>query len=629
MSEKIKIPEADVDEAFMNKFVERFNLKRLAELAEKEEKTTKHIYLKEKGRELFDQGVKNPKPRLGKGMEYEKCYPETIKYLNDNIFMSDKGVYYMNSISDDGLIMPKEMTKEQLTNYKNKFPDDIRVYFEKYNLDTYHVVVNQNKPKIYEVNGIKYLNLFQGYKFDGVKRNDKVCKDNTDKVKFIWDHIKNIWCNKDDIYFKEIKNWICTLIAGKRKLKTAIYLKGKMGIGKGKIVDLLSWIIGSLNCLTLTTEHAFTGQFNGQLAAKTFVNLNEIINDHSDFVSLYNRLKPWITDDVMVFRDLYSKPIQLQNLCSFILTGNHDMFKLENNTGDDRRFIILQSCDTVQIDEYNTKLHNYCIEDDRVKEAFYWDCVDNYDSNYNEQITIKKLPLTDTKKQMIQKTLSIVTRYLKDRLEDGDFFCQRYKKKELYEDYCTWKKARETDKKIGPQNRNDFYTSLIDGEYKNIVLMKKAKIEGVAYNDVIVFDGKKLYSFMMKKGYISKYDDIHDNYITEIIQVDDKPITKTLEMEYWELEQQKNEIDEKQFIIEMKMAGVYNEFMRRKDLKEDPIEYGIEPKEQSVKVEKVKVKRIIPAQAQAVVLDEESKQNVNNTCKKLNKLFGEKFFVEF
>lgn len=170
MSEKIQLKEADVDEGFMKTFVESFHLKKLADLAEEEEDTIKRAYLQKKAQELQDMGVKNPKPILYKRQDYEKCYPKSIKYLNENIFMSDTGVYYMNSINQDGMVMPKEMTKEQLNNFKSKFPNDIRVYFEKHCLDVYHVVVNLEKPRIYEKNEISYLNLFQA--IDLTAKND-------------------------------------------------------------------------------------------------------------------------------------------------------------------------------------------------------------------------------------------------------------------------------------------------------------------------------------------------------------------------------------------------------------------------------------------------------------------------
>lgn len=629
---KSEVDIVDIDENLMKKFVERFSLKKLAELAEEEEETTKRVYTQKKCDELRDMGVKNPKPILCKSKEYELCYPKTIKYLNENIFMSDTGVYYISSTSDDGVIMPKEMTKDQLTNFKLKFPNDIRTYFEKYSLNVYHIVVNQQMPRIYEKNDVLYLNLFQGYKFDGKQRNKEICDKNKDKVKFIWDHIHKIWCNNNDIYFKEIKNWICALLVGKRKLKTAIYLKGKMGIGKGKICDLLTWIIGNLNCITLINEHAFTGQFNGQLAGKTFVNLNEIVNSHDDFVSLYNRLKAWITDDMMTFRDLYSKPICLQNLCSFILSGNHDMFKLENGSGNDRRFIIVDTSDNMPNDDYLSKLNEYCITDDKVKEAFYWDCVDNYDVNYNEQISIKKLPISQTKQTMILKTLSIVTQYLKDRLIDPDFFIDPFVKRHFHADYLSWHQARQKIMKTrNPVNAHDFFTELMR-DYKEVFIEKdQIRVKGVPTKNVLLCNAQSLFSFMDKKGYISKHDEINEIYksVKKVEDVKEKNIYSSIETEYWELERQKLELQDKQDVLEMKMNGTYLDFMRMQDQKNDPLEYGINEVEQKIEPKKeLIIKRIIKPKTEPV-LDEESKKNINDACKKLNAFFKQDFFIEY
>lgn len=629
-----KVEVADVNEEYMNNFKECFSLQKLRELADDEEEKIKNPYIQKKMCDMQKQGFKG-KTSLYKKEEYELCYPKTIKYLKENIFMSDTAVFYINSMSADKAIMPKEMSKDQVNNYKTKFPEDIKVYFEKHYLDVYHVVINQNKPRVYEEESIKYLNLFQGYKFDGKVRDQKLCDDNKDKVKFIWEHIRNVWCNGNEIYYKEVRNWICALIVGRRKMKTAIYLKGMMGIGKGKICELLSWIIGTVNTLTLTTEDPFKGQFNGELAGKTFVNLNEIVNSHEDFVSLYNRLKPWITDPFIRFRDLFSKPIMLANLSSFILTGNHDMFKLENN-GSDRRFIILDSKDTLNSDEYNTKLDEYCVQDDKVKEAFYWSCVDNYDPKYNEQISIKTLPMSETKKMMVLKTLSIMTQYLKCKLEDSEFFNQPMLKSDFYANYSEWYKSQNNKKE--PPKKDIFYTELLDREYKSFIKYKKARVNGNP-NNYICTEPSKLYAYMEQKGYISKYDDIAERYKCD---VKPQPKNKSFVTEYWELEikkleleMQKMEIEDMQHVLQMKMLGVYDDYtkryekiMERQEQENDELEYGIVPVQQTIEQT---IEQTITApktiKSSSYELDSQSKKNIINTTKKLNEYFNKDFFT--
>jgi hypothetical protein len=632
---KTQVATADVNDDLMKMFKHCFNLETLVDLADEEEQTTKQKWIRKQKKKLKELGVESTKEvLLKKRRDYEKAYPQTIEYLTNNIFLSDQGAYYINSVNEDGIVMPKEIQDQALNKFKAKFPNDIKTYFEKHCLKVYHIVVSPTDPRIFQRKEINCLNLFQGYKFDGKERKQELCDKMKDGVGFIWQHIFKMWCNSNVRFFQEIKNWVCALIAGRRKMRTAIYLKGKMGIGKGKIVDFLTSIIGHLNCLILNTEHAFTGQFNGQLAGKTLVNLNEIVSTHDEFVSLYNRLKPWVTDDYMSFRDLYSKPIVLKNLCSFILTGNHDMFKIENNTGNDRRFIIVDSCDTLQSNEYYTNLDLFT-KNEAVQEAFYWDCVDKYDPNYNEQISIKSLPITETKQNMILKTLSTVTQFLKSRMEEnGDYFNNPFKKSGLYSEYLCWHKARLCNfKNRSPYNLHDFCTNLLD-EYKDVIQMKQVRINKVPTKDCFIIDGKKLYAFMKKKGYISKFDEIADAYKTteELKETPAQPEPEnnatSFEVEYWTLELQKLELQMKQDVLEMKMLNLYDEFLeaklKQRDVKElddDPLEYGIKHK---IEVEE-KIEKVVES-----VLSDESKQNLSHNRKMLNAFLGQDLFsVDF
>ena len=627
-----KVSNADCNNDFMKMFKHSFNLEILVDLADDEEITTKQKWIQKQKKKLKELGIDSKEVHLKKRRDYEKAYPKTIEYLTNNIFLSDQGTYYINAINEDGIVMPKEIQDQALNKFKAKFPNDIKTYFEKHCLKVYHIVVSPTEPRIFEKKGINYLNLFQGYKFDNKERNEKICLKMKDSVDFIWHHIYKMWCNSNEKYYNEIKNWICALIAGKRKMRTAIYLKGKMGIGKGKIVDFLSSIIGHLNCLILNTEHTFTTQFNGQLAGKTLVNLNEIVSTHDEFISLYNRLKPWITDDYMSYRDLYSKPIVLKNLCSFILTGNHDMFKIENNSGNDRRFIIVDSCDELQSNEYYTKL-DIAVKNENVQEAFYWDCVDKYDPNYNEQISIKSLPITQTKQNMILKTLSSVTQFLKSRMEDADFFNTPYKKSTLYAEYITWHKARMCNfKNRSPYSLHDFCSNLLD-EYKDVIQMKQVRINKIPTKDCFIIDGKKLYAYMKKKGYISKFDDIAsvyelaDDFIKTEENINTSNTTTSPEVEFWTLELQKLEIQMKQDILEMKMLNIYDDFLNakllykdKKDIENDPIEYGIitkaEEKHENPEVIKLKQKTT-----------SDTKENLCENRGKINNFFNKNIFT--
>ena len=207
--------------------------------------------------------------------------------------------------------------------------------------------------------------------------------------------------------------WLCKLVSGK-KLKTMIYLMGKQGIGKSSVIKLFIKVLGLQTCVILNNEDCFTGQFNGPLLAKALVLLDEICHNFNDFNGLYNKIKPYITEDHISYRNLYEKLKTLKNLSSFIMSGNHPMLKLEDESkGTDRRLKV-DDCDNVLKDaEYYEKLKLYTDNNEDVEYAMYWYCIDNHNKDFNELSELKKLPMTETKKQMVRQALITATIFLK------------------------------------------------------------------------------------------------------------------------------------------------------------------------------------------------------------------------
>ena len=95
-------------------------------------------------------------------------------------------------------------------------------------------------------------------------------------------------------------------------------LKGKQGIGKSSPINLFKSVLGHKCCLYLNNDRVFN-QFNGPLMGKTLVILDEICHDYNDFKSLGNSLKPYITEPIIGYRDLYEKMKPLKNLSSFVM----------------------------------------------------------------------------------------------------------------------------------------------------------------------------------------------------------------------------------------------------------------------------------------------------------------------
>ncbi|MDR3561978.1 MAG: DUF5906 domain-containing protein [Negativicutes bacterium] len=358
------------------------------------------------------------------------------------------------------------------------------------------------------------MNLFSGYKYDNLKFSERdQLEDRIDKgkagVAFIWGHIEQVWNSGNAANFADDRHWVRKLIAG-CKLQIMIYLKSKMGRGKGKVTTFFMNVLGKQVCLPLNNDKPFTGEFNGALLGKAFCVLDEIVHDFDDFVSLYNQLKPYITEPDMSYRNLYEKLKTLMNITSFIMTGNYDMLKLDDpSKGDDRRIKANEVSDAVKDRKYCDKLNAYC-ENEDVMYAFFWDCIDNHDKNWNELQDLNTLPITKTKIHMIQQSLDTATVFFKGQVNDNTVMDAMIKPKALYSKYTEWMTKHEPKKKT--LNSSSFLSKLKD--YKEFVTFhNNIRVDGKSQTTYVKVDRRGMIDHFKAKHFWceTEYDDIEDD----------------------------------------------------------------------------------------------------------------------
>jgi len=297
-----------------------------------------------------------------------------------------------------------------------------------------------------------------------------------------------------------------------------LYLKGKQGIGKSSPFNLFKSVLGHKCCLYLNNDRVFN-QLNGPLMGKTLVILDEICHDYNDFKSLGNSLKPYITEPIIGYRDLYEKMKPLKNLSSFVMSGNFDMLKLDPN-GEDRRTKI-NDCDNVLKEQnYYDDLQTYC-EDENVIYAMFWYCIDNFDDSFNELKELKLLPVTETKKNMIRQSLDTSIIFLKHFINDvriDDFI----KPKELYSAYEEYMVEKEKKKQV--MNKNTFLEKIKD--FLFIKFHYNKKLNNCDPTNYIKIDRNKMIEYFRLKNYFDEYDEI----IFENLKVIQKESDEIIEM---------------------------------------------------------------------------------------------------
>ena len=438
--------------------------------------------------------------------DYEKIFPKTTSYIKNNIYHGYDSMFYVLNKNSDGHILPLEYTKTNfMSTYGTYFEEHIGIWFSKYSRKVV-LTIDNTQERIFNKNGTNYLNLFSGYKFS---KNDKKDLARIEKgragVEFIWNHIYEIWNSGNKQCFEYDKKWIRKLING-FKMKTMLYLKGKMGRGKTTIVKFIMRVLGMHTCLTLSNDAPFMTEFNGSLIGISLCLLDVIIHDFNAFSSLYNKLKPYITDDTMAYRNLYEKLKQLMNLTSFIMSGNYDMLKLDDPTkGDDRRIKVSDVADVIKDLEYCKLLDAYLADED-VMYSFYWDSIDNYEE-FNEGQELKLLPITETKKNMIVKSLDTSILFLKYIINDKELMNTHIKPKELYEVYCQYIKDSPDNKKF-MLNKETFLEKLKD--LKDVVKFEVKKISKTNPTNYIYINREIMVKVFTEKHYFNEYDDVNE-----------------------------------------------------------------------------------------------------------------------
>lgn len=492
------------------------------------EKEKLHKVLIEAREEVLERSLTAfEKKELVKRINIEEVYVKAITYIKERIFHGYDSKFYVACKNKNGSYMVKEYSCTDFNStFQKYFKEDIQTWFNSYS-KKYTLEIDNTKPRTYTEDGTNYLNLFSGYRFNkNDVRDEERIKKGKDGVDFIWNHILHIWNSSDVVQFKYDQNWIRKLIAG-FKMTTMLYLKSKMGRGKGKIINFIMEILGKQVCLPLTNDKCFTGEFNGPLMGMAFCCLDEIVQNNDLFMSLYNILKPYITEPTMSYRNLYEKIKSLMNLTSFIMTGNSPMLKLDSSaSGDDRRLKVNQMSDEVKDRAYCEKLDAYVIDEDVIY-SFFWDCIDNHDSKWNEQAELKLLPMTETKEEMVQQSLDTFEQYLKAEVNNCYTMDVLIKPSDLYAKYEAWVSTKL--KRSTPLNYTSFIKRLDSSSF--IILHKNVRNGGNPTNYILI-DRIKLIKLFNEKHYFSKYDDVYEKIDEKDSELDEVNTIHKFKKEY-------------------------------------------------------------------------------------------------
>jgi len=121
---------------------------------------------------------------------------------------------------------------------------------------------------------------------------------------------------------QHVLRWCATLIAKPdvRMLFGLLLISENTGVGKTMLAEsVLAPLVGIHNC-SFPSEEIIMGQFTSWIAKKRFVIIGEVYSGHS--FKMANRLKQYLTDNKISYRELYESPVTIDNFAHFLACSN-------------------------------------------------------------------------------------------------------------------------------------------------------------------------------------------------------------------------------------------------------------------------------------------------------------------
>lgn len=311
------------------------------------------------------------------------------------------------------------------------------------------------KPNNYKLQKFE-RNIWSGFKAQKVEVIDMSI------VNVLLNHIREVWCCNDDKQYKYILSWFAQIIQTPyKKTGVALILYGRQGTGKSLPLDImLEYVFGKDISLATTGIGRLTGNFNNSLRGKLFTKCDEVSSINSgneNFHAVFDKMKDNITGNLLEIEQKGKDCLQIDNINNFVFTTNNSFsIKIEEN---DRRYNPLEVSDKYMGN------HDYF---DNFLEVLNNETAGNhiltFFLQYKDLIDVRKIPMTDLKKDMIRKSKSNSIRFIEEGLDDIIDDINQNKNRNLEELY-DWKDADGNDA-ITVSNLYDCYINWVQTQHE-------------------------------------------------------------------------------------------------------------------------------------------------------------------
>ena len=254
-----------------------------------------------------------------------KDHLDAIQYIFKYFHEIDNGTYYFYNHDKDEFELKTK--KDFSDGVIDKLPDKKVYNMIKMNDIIFRVICKIGKPRVYKENGKYYINesgafLHQQYK--NYDEYDEMIKNNVDMV---FDMMKTIACNNDDKMFKAYLLNYAQIARGMKTEVIPLRKTSQQGTGKSTETDLfMQYVFGYKVCLLCSNAEPLLTSFNKIFMGKIFVVFEELpVFNTNQWSSVSSKLKTLATETKTMYRDVYEKAIQADNITNFMINTNEDV----------------------------------------------------------------------------------------------------------------------------------------------------------------------------------------------------------------------------------------------------------------------------------------------------------------
>ena len=297
----------------------------------------------------------------------------------------------------------------------------------KYKIESAFIEFNPNKPEgLYKENDFYYYNFFKNtnvrkkmleiynkHKKEGNLKKDVLSiVEKFPFVNLLFDSLTN-FDKKNKEYFL---NWLAYVFITHKKTMNTIIFKGIEGTGKGLLFEKIIQKVFPKNQTTVISNDELNNSFNEFLENKSFIIANEV-QDYTNKKSVYEKLKQWITDEMVNLNAKHTRMRNATNFVNFLIFSNNDYpvpITITDrrysviNTSEEKLEILAEKYLNMNIIEYIERLTNEA-------ELFLYEL-----AKYGfDELKARKILLTKEREQIIFNTEE-KTKILKRKLKELD-----------------------------------------------------------------------------------------------------------------------------------------------------------------------------------------------------------------